>query len=154
MFSVEADDINRLIKISWSENVSADEMRECAEQLRALTADLRPGFRLLSDLTGLESMDPTGASYIAAMMDVFAAKQVGLIVRVIPDPHKDIGLSILSYFHYGSQVQIVTYQNLRVAKPLRLNGSVAALELTRSLAIGCAKLDRHRAEQTNNVAME
>ena len=44
MFSVEADDINRLIKINWSENVSADEMRECAEQLGALTADIRPGF--------------------------------------------------------------------------------------------------------------
>jgi hypothetical protein len=84
MFSVEADDINRLVKINWSENVSADEMRECAEQLRALTANMRPGFRLLSDLTGLKSMDPTGASYIGAIMDLFAAKQVSLIVRVIP----------------------------------------------------------------------
>jgi hypothetical protein len=115
MFSVEADDINRLIKINWSEIVSADEMRECAEQLRALTADMRPGFRLLSDLTGLVSMDPGGASYIAAIMDLFAAKQVELIVRVIPDPRKDIGLNILSYFHYGSQVRIETYQNLRDA---------------------------------------
>jgi hypothetical protein len=112
MFSVEADDINRLIKISWSENVSAEEMRECAEQLPALTADMRPGFRLLSDLTGLQSMDPSGASYIGAMMDLFAAKQVGLVVRVIPDPHRDIGLNILSYFHYDSQVQVVTYRNL------------------------------------------
>jgi hypothetical protein len=112
MFSVEADDINRLVKINWSENVSADEMRECAEQLRTLTANMRPGFRLLSDLTGLKSMDPTGASYIGAIMDLFAAKQVSLIVRVIPDPRKDIGLNILSYIHYGSQVQMATYQNL------------------------------------------
>jgi hypothetical protein len=115
MFSVEADDINRLIKISWSEIVTVDDMRKGAEEVRALTADIRPGFRLLTDLTGLESMDPTGASYIAAIMDLFAAKQVGLIVRVIPDPRKDIGLSILSYFHYGSQVRIETYQNLEDA---------------------------------------
>jgi hypothetical protein len=33
-------------------------------------------------------------------------------VRVIPDPHKDIGLNILSYFHYGSKVPMATYQNL------------------------------------------
>jgi len=112
MFSVEADDLNRLVKISWSENVSVQEMRACVEQLRSFTAAMRPGFRLLSDLTGLKSMDPAGASHIAAIMDLFAAKQVGLVVRVIPDPHKDIGLNILSYFHYGSQVQIVTYQNL------------------------------------------
>jgi len=31
---------------------------------------------------------------------------------VIPDPHKDIGLNILSYFHYGSQAQVATYQSL------------------------------------------
>jgi hypothetical protein len=115
MFSVQTDDLNRLVKISWSENVSADEMRRCAEQLCALIADVRPGFRLLSDLTGLKSMDPAGASYIAAIMDIFAAKQVGSVVRVIPDPHKDIGLNILSYFHYGSQVHVETYQNLKDA---------------------------------------
>ena len=115
MFSLEADDRNRLIKISWSDIVSVDEMRECAEELRALIKDVRPGFRLLTDLTGLESMDPTGASYIAVTMDLVAAKQVGLIVRVIPDPRKDIGLNILSYFHYRSQVQTATYQNLNDA---------------------------------------
>ena len=36
----------------------------------------------------------------------------------------------------------------------RLWGSVATLELRRSLAIASAKLDRHRAEQTKNEAME
>lgn len=115
MFSLEADDSNRLIKISWSDIVSVDEMRECAEELRALITDVRPGFRLLADLTGLESMDHTGASYIAATMDLVAAKQVALIVRVIPDPRKDIGLNILSYFHYGPEVRIETYQSLRDA---------------------------------------
>jgi hypothetical protein len=33
-------------------------------------------------------------------------------------------------------------------------GSVATLELRRSLAIASAKLDRHRAEQAKNEAME
>ena len=33
-------------------------------------------------------------------------------------------------------------------------GSVATLELMRNLAIASAKLDRHRAEQTKNEAME
>jgi hypothetical protein len=35
-----------------------------------------------------------------------------------------------------------------------LLGSVATLELRRNLAIASAKLDRHRAEQTKNEAME
>ncbi len=115
MFSIEADNSNRLIRISWSENVCIDEMRACAERFRALMVDIRPGFRLLGDLTGLESMDPAGAPYIAEIMDLLSEKKVGLVVRVIPDPHKDIGLNILSYFHYGPEVQVVTYQNLRDA---------------------------------------
>jgi hypothetical protein len=112
MFSVEADDSDRLLKINWSDIVTVDEMRECADQLRPLIAAMRPGFRLLGDLTGLVSMDPAGASYIAAIMDLLAAKQVGFIVRVIPDPRKDIGLNILSYFHYGPEVRLETYERL------------------------------------------
>ena len=34
------------------------------------------------------------------------------IVRVIPDSHKDIGLNILSQFHYGPEIQTVTFETL------------------------------------------
>ena len=32
--------------------------------------------------------------------------------RVMPDPHKDIGLNILSQFHYGANVKIATFETL------------------------------------------
>jgi hypothetical protein len=112
MFSVESDAGNGLLKISWSDVVTVDEMREWADQLRPLIANMRPGFRLLGDLTGLVSMDPAGASYITGIMDLLAAKRVRFIVRVIPDPRKDIGLNILSYFHYGPEVRVETYERL------------------------------------------
>jgi len=31
---------------------------------------------------------------------------------VMPDPHKDIGLNILSQFHYGPEIAITTYETL------------------------------------------
>jgi hypothetical protein len=31
---------------------------------------------------------------------------------VIHDPHKDIGLNILSQFHYGPEIRISTFQTL------------------------------------------
>jgi hypothetical protein len=31
---------------------------------------------------------------------------------VIPDSHKDVGLNILSQFHYGPEIQIATFQTL------------------------------------------
>jgi hypothetical protein len=37
---------------------------------------------------------------------------VEAVVRVIPDPQKDIGLNILSLFHYRRRVRIVTCATL------------------------------------------
>ena len=85
------------------------------EQIPPLMADLRPGFRLLTDLSGLESMDLACVPYIQRMMDLCNKKGVEMVVRVIPDPHKDIGLNILSLFHYRRRVRIVTCATLEEA---------------------------------------
>ncbi|MBV9674065.1 MAG: hypothetical protein JO076_14740 [Verrucomicrobia bacterium] len=112
MFSVEASDAERLIKINWSGEVDSDEMRRCAEQIRAKAAEMRPGFRVLADMTGLESMDYAAAHYIGSIMDLCASKQVEHVVRVIPDPRKDIGLNIMSYFHYGPKIRVTICESL------------------------------------------
>jgi hypothetical protein len=115
MFSVEASDAERLIKINWSGQVDTDQMRRCAEEISVAAAKMRPGFRVLADMTDLESMDPAGAPYIGSVMDLCASKQVEHVVRVIPDPRKDIGFNILSYFHYGSKIRVTVCENLAEA---------------------------------------
>src|SRR5215831_14772195 len=112
MFSVEASDDERLIKISWSGHVDLDEMRRCAEEIGFLASKIQPGFRVLADLTGLESMDLAGAPYIGSVMDLCVAKQVKHVVRVIPDPRKDIGLNIMSHFRYGSKIRVTICETL------------------------------------------
>jgi hypothetical protein len=118
MFSIEANDAERLIKLSWSGHVDLDEMRRCAGEVGATAAKLRSGFRVLVDMTDLESMDYTGAPYIGSIMDLCVAKQVEHVVRVIPNPHKDIGLNIMSYLHYGSKVRVTVCENM--AEAMRL----------------------------------
>ena len=39
-------------------------------------------------------------------------KGIEMVVRVIPDPRKDIGLNILSLFHYRRGLRILTYETL------------------------------------------
>ena len=112
MFSIEASDAERLIKISWLGHVDPDEMRRCADEIGVTTSKMRPGFRVLVDMTDLESMDYAGAPYIGSVMDLCVTKQVEHVVRVIPDPHKDIGLNIMSYFHYGSKIRVTNCENL------------------------------------------
>jgi len=48
------------------------------------------------------------APEIEAMMDVFRQKGVGLVLRVVPDARKDIGFRVMSYFHYGRAVPVLT----------------------------------------------
>ncbi|MBV9489746.1 MAG: hypothetical protein JO069_08490 [Verrucomicrobia bacterium] len=115
MFSAEVDPSKRLLTIRYAQRVGTDEAWRCVEQARTLLSDVNPGFQVLADLSRLESMDTACAPAIGAIMDLLAEKQVGTVVRVIPDPHKDIGLNILSAFHYGPQVRVITCENLPAA---------------------------------------
>ena len=83
--------------------------------LETLLADMSPGFRLLADLSQVESMDIECATELGRAMDLISRAGVGLIVRVIPDPGKDIGLNILTVFHYPHAPRIITCENLAQA---------------------------------------
>lgn len=118
MIQVQADKSRQLLRITFSQHVGAEEMLSHAETVRALVSDLQPGFRLLTDMTELESMDRACVPHLKQNMDLFREKGVAEIIRVIPDPQKDIGLNILSVFHYGRDVRIVTCENLAEAEEL------------------------------------
>jgi hypothetical protein len=112
MYSVEADKSKHLVVISAAGHVTKEEVRAVALEIRETLKDFAPGFRTLTDFRWLQSMDSAAAHHIAEIMDTLAGKQVGSIVRVLPDPHKDIGLNILSQFHYGPEIQIATFETL------------------------------------------
>ena len=112
MYAVELDRSKRLLVISASQKVTAEEAKMAAQRVRELLQDITPGFRVLADFRGLQSMDSAAAPHIAKIMDALAEKEVASVTRVMPDPHKDIGLNILSQFHYGPQVQIATFETL------------------------------------------
>jgi hypothetical protein len=48
-------------------------------------------------------------------MDVANKHGIGAVVRVIPDPTLDIGLQIMSLFHYGHSVQMATCETVEQA---------------------------------------
>ena len=112
MYAVELDRSKRLLVISAQRQVTVEEAKLVAQRVRELLHDVTPGFRVLADFQWLESMDPAAAPYIAMIMDALAEKEVASVTRVMPDPHKDIGLNILSQFHYGPEIQITTFETL------------------------------------------
>ena len=112
MYDVELDRSKRLLVISAAQRVTAEQAKLAAQRVRELVHDVVPGFRVLADFRWLESMDPAAARHIAEIMDAIAEKRAASVTRVIPDPHKDIGLNILSQFHYGPEIEITTFQTL------------------------------------------
>src|SRR6266513_2349475 len=112
MYSVELDRSKHLLVISASQRVTGEQAKLAAQRVRELLQDVAPGFRVLADFRRLEAMDSAAARHIAEIMDALAEKEVASVTRVMPDPHKDIGLNILSQFHYGPDVTITTFDTL------------------------------------------
>jgi hypothetical protein len=112
MVAIEVDQPKNLLVVRYRGLIGSGEMQRGLEQIQAGLPKLKSGFRLLGDLTELESMDVSCAPFLEKIMDMCNEKGVATVVRVIPDPYRDIGLQIMSYFHYGGDVQIVTCQTL------------------------------------------
>ncbi len=118
MISFEPNVPRNLLEIRYGGVVRAEETEKGLEQLRASLAKLKIGFRVPVDLTALESMDVKCAPSVETAMDLCNEKGASTIVRIIPDPRRDIGLQIMSIFHYRGDVRIITCQNLAEANEI------------------------------------
>ena len=112
MILCNVDESGRVLTMSYNRHVGADDMRRCLGTVRGLMERLKPGFFLLTDLTNLDSMDPACAPELGAVMDLCSAKGMLTVVRVIPDPSKDIGFDLISHFHLHPPVQTQTHESL------------------------------------------
>ena len=108
MLKLEADSVRNLLKMTFSGQLRARELAERAADVETALVGLRAGFRFLGDLSDLEVMEPECLAHIRRTMDLLNQRGVAMVVRIIPDPHKDIGLNILSLFHYRRGIPIVT----------------------------------------------
>jgi hypothetical protein len=114
MISCSSDDAGRILTISYSQRVEPGQVEECLEAVRGMD-HLQPGFVLLSDLTNLESMDAECAESLGALMEECSLKGMGAVVRVIPDPSKDIGFNLITLFHCAKPIKTHTRPNLAEA---------------------------------------
>lgn len=116
MFVAEINKAHRLLKITVADHVATEDARLCLQRPQSLLADVQPGFRLVSDLSGIKSLSADTAPYIGQIMELCAAKGLKSVIRVLPsETRNDIGYAILSQFHYGPAVRIVVFKNAEEA---------------------------------------
>src|SRR3954453_23706967 len=112
---VESDATKRLIVIRYHGRVAPVDVEACAEKVADALAQMPRGFRLLVDLTSLESMDVACVPHLEEIMRLCDARGVSAVVRVVPEARRDIGLQIMSRFHYRQTVEFITCKTLEEA---------------------------------------
>lgn len=115
MYLVTVSFNRELMHLAYAGHVTGDEAKRCRAEIEALLPTLKPGFRLLTDMSALEKMDYECAEEIRAIMDQLRERGISHAIRVIPDQKKDIGFTVMSYFHYGRNVRVQTVKSFAEA---------------------------------------
>jgi hypothetical protein len=115
MFLVMSNKAKQLLYCSYVERVGPDELKRSREDIQSMLAEMQPGFRVLVDLSRVESIDIECVPEIGWIMELVDRSGVGMVVRVIPNPQKDIGMNILTHFHYRHPPRMVTCASLTEA---------------------------------------
>ena len=115
MILVTSNKSKQLLCIQYIGQVRAEEFQQNRADFSVQLGELSAGFNLLADFSALESMALECGPELGRIMESVGQAGVGLVVRVIPDPTKDIGMNILAKFHYPQQPRSVTCEKLSEA---------------------------------------
>ena len=115
MVLITSNKVKQLLYICHIGQVRLSEFPPGQEDLKMQLDELSAGFTLLADFSRLETMDLDCAPELGRVMERIGRAGVGLVIRVIPDPRKDIGMNILTVFHYPHHPRVVTCETMVAA---------------------------------------
>jgi hypothetical protein len=111
MFLLEIDPMQNRLHLTLAGQFDACQAdRLCADLVLRLH-ELRDGFHILCDLSGLMKFDHDAKKHYRRMMDICRENGVRKVIRILPDALNNHGLTIMSHFHYQN-VSVVTCPNL------------------------------------------
>ncbi|MCM8813181.1 MAG: hypothetical protein NC924_04505 [Candidatus Omnitrophica bacterium] len=118
MFCVAADSRYNALVVTFEgifDSVQAGMLvKDIQEKVRGLKKD----FLVFTDMTDLERMDKDAVPNIEMLMQTCDTYGAATVVRIIPQPDKDIGFNIMSKFHYSPRVKIYTCRSRKEAHGL------------------------------------
>ncbi|HEY1490661.1 MAG TPA: hypothetical protein VGF90_06440 [Verrucomicrobiae bacterium] len=107
-----------LLYMSYIGHVTAADLRRNHNDVVALLSEMPTGFKMLVDLGRLDFMDTDSLEEIGKIMELLDQHGLKQVVRVIPDPAKDIGFNILARFHYSHNPRITNCKTILEAAKL------------------------------------
>ncbi len=116
MIKVNYDQEHNTVIIEFVGKIDAAHGEEYLPNLHKVIPKHGKGFKLLVDLSLVQKMDPKFQVSIKKAMDLLNAHGVTKIIRVIPHPAHDLGLNIMSHFHYSKEVKVLTLPSRKEAE--------------------------------------
>ena len=111
MYKVDVDEARNIVFISFEDDFTLEDGENLFNDIKRAMSKVNKGFGLLANLSSLKSMDRNVQGSIGKGMDLIDQHGVSQVIRVIPDPTKDMGFQIMSLFHYSKGVKIHTCQS-------------------------------------------
>jgi hypothetical protein len=115
MYLLEVDPSQSRVHITLADHFDESQARALFKDLESRLKELQEGYSLLCDLTTLEKFEEAARPHFRKVMDHINATGVHKVIRIIPDPLNHFGVTLMSYFHYGSHVAVINCQTLKEA---------------------------------------
>ncbi|MFI5348346.1 MAG: cysteine hydrolase family protein [Elusimicrobiota bacterium] len=118
MIKVNYDAEYNTVVVEFVGNVDAAQSKGLFLEVEKLLPKGRSAFKLLSDISEADTVEPEVENEIGKAMDYFNKRGVSEIFRVLPDPDLDIAFNVLSGAHYRKGVRIHTLRSREEAQTL------------------------------------
>ena len=86
MFQVTANPEKNRLYVTLEGHLEASERKEAAKAFLAAIGELRPGFDIVHDMTGLHPTDPEGLKELVRIQAAAKVKGVRTVIRVVKIP--------------------------------------------------------------------
>ena len=111
MTNVRYDDQLNTVILEFEGTVDAAQAERLFSDIEKVVPTPGKGFVLLVDFSLAETMEIAVKQQIEKAMELFSARGVTEILRVLPDPDMDIGFNIMSRSRYRTDARILTLRS-------------------------------------------
>lgn len=116
MYLLEVDPVRNRLHITLAGAFSESDAKALHSELEERLAELKSDFHVLCDLSSLEDFEKTARPHYRAVMDLCSHSGARKVIRIIPDPLNNFGVTIMSNIHYDSTVPIINCKSLKEAR--------------------------------------
>ena len=127
MIKVRYDDQHNTVILEFEGNVDAAQAEGIFTDFEKVLPKPGNGFTLLADFSSVQNMELPVKRQVEKAMELFSARGVTEILRVLPDPDMDIGFNIMSRSHYRPKARILTLRSREEAMARLRNEKKAAV---------------------------